>query len=341
MKNILVTGGAGFIGRHLVRALLKEGHRVHVVDDFSTGDREAFTELLIEHHTQLSFDEMDVCSTEKDVCSTEKNDWYFGYVFDEIYHLACPASPVAYQANPLKTIQTCYQGTLAVLKLAQADGARVLIASTSEVYGDPLEHPQCEHYQGNVSTTGPRACYDEGKRVAETLASLFAKGAGVSVKIARIFNTYGPGMMVQDGRVVSEFITRLLLEKSISVHGGNQTRSFCYVDDMVRGLIALMASPGNEPVNLGNPAEEITMTDLLMLLADELEIVPLVKFGVRRVDDPFTRQPDILRARLLLDWEPRVRLIEGLRLTISDFRERLRIEEKSREKVVANSGISS
>jgi UDP-glucuronate decarboxylase len=309
-KRILITGGAGFLGSHLSDRLIGDGHEVVCLDSFFTGSRANIEHLL--GHPRFELIRHDV----QQALTME---------VDEIYHLACPASPVHYQRNPVRTIRTAVEGTLNLLEVAREAKARILIASTSEIYGDPLEHPQRETYWGNVNPIGPRACYDEGKRCAESLAVAYAAQFGVEVRIARIFNTYGPRVGENDGRVVSSFVVLALLNQPLTVFGdGRQTRSFCYVSDLIEGLVRLMASEhGNDPVNLGNP-RETTMLELAALVkrlsGSKSEIVhrPLPK------DDPTRRRPDISRARELLgNWEPKVGLEEGLLATITDFRSRL------------------
>jgi UDP-glucuronate decarboxylase len=307
----LVTGGAGFIGSHLCNRLIREGQEVLCMDNLFTGRRENIQHLL--GHPRFEFDRHDV------------NERFMMEV-DHVYHLACPASPIHYQRNPVHTIRTCVQGTLHALELAREVGARLFIASTSEVYGDPAVHPQQESYWGNVNPIGPRACYDEGKRCAEALAVSFARQYGVEVRIARIFNTYGSRMHEHDGRVVSNFAVQALRNEAITLYGdGSQTRSFCYVDDLLEGVVSLMrldAEAAATPVNLGNPHETTIrkMAELIRELAgSSSEIVqrPLP------VDDPVRRRPDIERARQLLDWEPQTSLREGLNAVVQDFRMRL------------------
>ncbi len=311
-KTILVTGGAGFIGSHLAQRLFDAGHRVIVLDNFYTGRLENFgsryREMLLSGRFEvIRHDVVEPITLE----------------VEQVYHLACPASPVHYQHNPVKTLKTNVLGTYHMLGLAKRVGARILLASTSEVYGDPQVHPQPESYWGNVNPNGVRSCYDEGKRVAETLACDYHREHGVEIRIARIFNTYGPRMSVNDGRVVSNFICQALRGQPITLFGdGTQTRSFCYVSDLVDGLIALMASDVCEPVNLGND-RELTMIDLARtlerLLGDKLTLEhhPLPQ------DDPVRRQPDLQRARTLLGYEPRVSLEDGLAETIEYFRDEL------------------
>jgi UDP-glucuronate decarboxylase len=305
-QRILVTGGSGFIGSHLCRRLLDMGHEVLVVDNFYSSTRRNVAGLLGEPRFELM-----------------RHDVTFPlYVeVDQIYHLACPASPVYYQRDPVQTTKTCVHGSINMLGLAKRLGARVLLASTSEVYGDPAVHPQVESYWGNVNPTGIRSCYDEGKRCAETLFFDYWRQHQLPVKVARIFNTYGPNMLPDDGRVVSSFVVSALRGEPLTVFGdGSQTRSFCYVDDMVDGLIRLMNSPTEVtgPVNLGNPGE-FTMLELakkVLALAGSdspIEHHPLPS------DDPVRRRPDITRARELLGWQPAVPLDDGLAKTIAYF----------------------
>jgi UDP-glucuronate decarboxylase len=308
-KRILVTGGAGFVGSHLSARLIAEGAQVICLDNFFTGTRENVAPLL--GHPRFELVRHDV----EQPLSLE---------VDEIYHLACPASPIHYQRNPVRTVRTAVQGTLNLLDVARESSARILIASTSEIYGDPAMHPQPEGYWGNVNPIGPRACYDEGKRCAEALAVSYARQYGTEVRIARIFNTYGPRLHQADGRVVSNFIVQALSGEPLTVYGdGSQTRSFCYVTDLLEGFLRLMASPhGPEPVNLGNP-RETTMLELATLVRTLTRSPsPIVKAPLPQ-DDPARRRPDISRARELLGWEPRVTLEEGLRETIGYFRDLL------------------
>jgi UDP-glucuronate decarboxylase len=310
VQRILVTGGSGFIGSHLCRRLLAQGHDVLVVDNFSSSSRHNVLDLLGEPRFELI-----------------RHDVTFPlYVeVDQIYHLACPASPVFYQKDPVQTTKTCVHGSINMLGLARRLGAPILLASTSEVYGDPEVHPQPESYWGNVNPVGVRSCYDEGKRCAETLFFDYHRQHGLPVKVARIFNTYGPSMQPDDGRVVSNFIVQALRGEPLTVFGdGAQTRSFCYVDDLVTGLIALMGAPAGVigPVNLGNPAE-FTMVDLArQVLALTGSTAPL-EYRPLPADDPARRRPDISRARQLLGWEPEIDLADGLKLTVEFFREAL------------------
>src|SRR5450432_508989 len=309
-KRVLVTGGAGFLGSHLCDRLMEAGHEVVCLDNFFTGSRANIEHLLDNHSFELlRHDITDPLTIE----------------VDQVFHLACPASPIHYQRNPVRTIRTAVQGTLNCLDLAREAHARILIASTSECYGDPTEHPQKESYWGNVNPIGPRACYDEGKRCAEALAVSYARQYGVEVRIARIFNTYGPRMHENDGRVVSNFTVQALRGEPITIYGeGKQTRSFCYVSDLIEGFLRLMASPhGADPVNLGNPRETTVLE-----LAEMIKRLAGSKSGIIRAplpqDDPTRRNPDISRARALLGgWEPLVALQTGIAATVSDFQKRL------------------
>ena len=308
--RILVTGGAGFIGSHLCERLVARGDHVICLDNFFTGSRDNVAHLMGQPAFRL---------VEHDVCSPLLVD------VDRIFNLACPASPIHYQVDPMKTVQTNVMGTLNMLEIARKMGARILQASTSEVYGDPAVHPQTEAYWGNVNPIGPRACYDEGKRVAETLMSDYHRQAGVDIRIARIFNTYGPRMAENDGRVVSNFILQALRGERLTIYGtGLQTRSFCYVDDLVEGLLRLMDTESfHEPVNLGNPGE-FTMRELAEMVARFCDVKADIEYCPLPQDDPVQRRPDIARARQLLDWAPTIPLEDGLRRTVADFQERLR-----------------
>ena len=306
-KTILVTGGAGFIGSHLCERLLADGHDVICGDSFFTGTKENIRHLLSHDHFELiRHDIVDPCFVE----------------VDQIYNMACPGSPVQYQINPIKTIKTSTLGMGNLLGLAKRVKARILQASTSEVYGDATEHPQKESYWGNVNPVGPRSCYDEGKRVAEALCMSYHRQNGVDVRIARIFNTYGPRTHPGDGRVVSNFVVQALKGEPITVYGdGAQTRSFCYVDDLVEGLIRLMEKDDFVgPVNLGNPAE-ITIRALAERIVALTESSSPIVYRPLPVDDPRKRKPDISLAKQVLGWEPRVLLEDGLRKTIAYFRE--------------------
>jgi UDP-glucuronate decarboxylase len=309
-RRILVTGGSGFLGSHLCERLVKEGNEVVCLDNFFTGSRSNIEPLLDDHRFEL---------VRHDVTEPLTLE------VDEVYHLACPASPIHYQRNPVRTIRTAVEGTLNMLDLAREVKARIMIASTSEVYGDPVEHPQRESYWGNVNPIGPRACYDEGKRCAEALAVSYARQYAVEVRIARIFNTYGPRMHENDGRVVSNFTVQALRGEPITLYGeGLQTRSFCYASDLIEGFIRLMASPhGADPVNLGNP-REITVRELADMTKRLAHSKSEIVHAPLPTDDPTRRKPDISRASELLGgWAPRVPLEEGLTATIEDFRKRL------------------
>ena len=302
----LVTGGAGFIGSNLCRRLLKDGHNVACLDDLSTGKYRNIEEL--EKNANFEFFKHDLTKP------------FFPEKIDSIFNLACPASPVHYQYNPIRTLK---MGTLAmynVLGMAARLKVPILQASTSEIYGDPSEHPQKESYLGNVNPIGPRACYDEGKRVAEALCIAYESYNGVQIRIARIFNTYGPYMDPKDGRVVSNFIVQALKNKPLTVYGdGLQTRSFCFVEDLVDGLIKLMESSYKRPVNLGNP-DEYNMLEFAKLVKDKISSESEIVFHDLPVDDPKKRCPDISIAKKELDWYPKIALDEGIEKTIGWYR---------------------
>lgn len=310
--RILVTGGAGFIGSHLCDRLIAEGHEVICVDNLFTGSKDNIKQLIDNPH--FKFIEHDIVEP-----------LFIDEAIDQIYNLASPASPIHYQNNPVHTTKTSTVGVINMLGLAHKHGARILQASTSEVYGDPEAHPQAEEYHGNVSFTGPRACYDEGKRVSETLCFDYHRMHGMEIKVVRIFNTYGPRMAFDDGRVISNFITQALKGKPLTVYGdGTQTRSFCYVDDLVDGLIKMMNSEKNitGPINLGNPGEKsmLEMAEkIIALTGSSSKIV----YKDLPIDDPRRRCPDITKAQKMLGWTPRVELEEGLKKTIADFKTRL------------------
>ncbi|KAJ8636863.1 hypothetical protein MRB53_011130 [Persea americana] len=312
--RILVTGGAGFIGSHLVDKLMEnEKNEVIVVDNFFTGSKDNLRKWI--GHPRFELIRHDV--TEPLLVEV-----------DQIYHLACPASPIFYKYNPVKTIKTNVIGTLNMLGLAKRVGARILLTSTSEVYGDPLEHPQKEEYWGNVNPIGVRSCYDEGKRVAETLMFDYHRQHGIEIRIARIFNTYGPRMNIDDGRVVSNFIAQALRGESLTVQApGTQTRSFCYVSDMVDGLIRLMEGDNTGPINIGNPGE-FTMMELAETVKELIDPAVPLKIVENTPDDPRQRKPDITKAKEQLGWEPKVKLREGLPLMEEDFRQRLGVPRK-------------
>jgi UDP-glucuronate decarboxylase len=307
MKKILVTGGAGFIGSHLCEKLVEEEHHVLCVDNYFTGSKKNIEKLLDRKNFEI---------IRQDICIPL-------YVeVDEIYNLACPASPIWYQKDPIQTMKTSVIGAFNMLGLAKRTGAKILQASTSEVYGDPLVHPQPETYWGNVNPIGTRSCYDEGKRSAETLFFDYNRQHGVRTKVMRIFNTYGPRMDPYDGRVVSNFIVQALQNQPITIYGdGTQTRSFCYVDDNVRGMMSLMNSNDdiNGPINIGNPGE-FTMLQLAGLVTKMTNSKsPIVKMPLPK-DDPKQRKPNIELAKELLDWEPSIKLENGLIKTIEYFR---------------------
>ena len=312
MKRILVTGGAGFVGSHLCEKLLEEGNEVLCLDNFFTGAKKNIIHLLENRYFEL---------IRHDITSP-----FFAEI-DEIYNLACPASPVSYQVNPIKTVKTSVMGSVNLLGLAKRTGAKILQASTSEIYGDPIIHPQDEKYWGNVNPIGPRACYDEGKRCAETLFMSYYHQNKVRIKIARIFNTFGPNMMMEDGRVISNFIVQALKNEDITVYGdGKQTRSFQYIDDLVDGLIILM-NTGDEftgPVNIGNP-KEMTILDIAHTIIRLTGSSSSISFNPMPTDDPMQRQPDISLAIKVLGWNPTTSLNDGLEKTIDYFRKEMNI----------------
>ena len=306
-KKIMVTGGAGFLGSHLCERLLNDGHDVLCVDNFYTGSKDNIAHLL----GNPCFEMM-------------RHDVTFPlYVeVDEIYNLACPASPVHYQSDPVQTTKTSVHGAINMLGLAKRTGAKIFQASTSEVYGDPEIHPQPETYNGNVNPIGPRSCYDEGKRCAETLFFDYHRQHGMEIRVVRIFNTYGPNMHPNDGRVVSNFIVQALEGKPITLYGdGTQTRSFCYVDDLIEGFVRFMNAPDGftGPVNLGNPGE-FTIRQLAELVIAKTGAKSELEFHPLPADDPTQRKPDITLARGRLDWEPTISLDEGLDKTIAYFK---------------------
>ena len=308
MIKTLVTGGAGFIGSHLCEKLLGMGRKVICLDNMFTGTYDNISSFFM--NPDFEFINADVIHMiQLDV--------------DEIYNLACPASPIQYQYDPIMTTKTSFLGALNVLELAKRNGAKVLQASTSEIYGDPLVHPQTEDYRGNVNTTGPRSCYDEGKRVAESLFYDCRRMHGVDAKIIRIFNTYGPHMLEKDGRVVSNLIMQALDNRPITIYGnGLQTRSFCYVDDLVNGMIAMMETPDFwGPVNLGNP-QEMTILDLAEMIICKTRSRSIIQYKDLPIDDPVKRKPDITLAIQKLNWKPEVSIEEGLDKTIEYFRKK-------------------
>ena len=305
--RVLVSGGAGFIGSHLCERLLADGFDVLCVDNFYSSTRDNIAHLLDDPRFEII-----------------RHDVTFPLFVevDQIFHLACPASPVHYQRDPVQTTKTAVHGSINMLGLAKRTGARILLTSTSEVYGDPLVHPQSEDYWGNVNPIGPRACYDEGKRAAETLFFDYHRQHGLDIKVARLFNTYGPRMHPNDGRVVSNFVVSALKEESLTVYGdGSQTRSFCYISDLIEGLLALMNSSPDVtgPINLGNPGE-FTIAELADLVIEMTDTSAGVTYLPLPTDDPTRRQPDITRANEQLQWSPTVSLREGLMPTIEYFR---------------------
>ena len=310
-RKILVTGGAGFLGSHLCDRLLADDCEVLCVDNYFSGAKQNIQHMLGHPNFDL-----------------KRHDVTFPlYVeVDQIYHLACPASPVHYQLDPVQTVKTNVHGTINILGLAKRTRARVLQASTSEVYGDPEEHPQSEGYWGRVNPIGPRACYDEGKRCAETLFFDYQRQHRLEIKVARIFNTFGPRMRADDGRVVSNFIVQALRDEPLTIYGdGTQTRSFCYVDDLIDGLLKLMSTPldFSGPVNLGNPGE-FTVGELAEKIIDLVGSKSTLSYHPLPDDDPVQRRPDITLAGTVLDWQPTISLEEGLKKTISYFKEIIR-----------------
>ena len=307
--RILVTGGAGFIGSHLIDRLMNDGHEVICLDNFYTGNKHNLLKWLDNPYFEM---------IRHDITEPIRLE------VDQIYHLACPASPVHYQYNPIKTVKTNVIGTLNMLGLAKRVKARFLLASTSEVYGDPEVHPQIEEYRGSVNTIGIRSCYDEGKRIAETLAFDYYRENKVEIRVARIFNTYGPRMLENDGRVVSNFVAQALQGIPLTVYGeGQQTRSFCYVSDLVDGLMRLMNGEHTGPINLGNP-DEYTILELAQAVQNLINPDAKIKFEPLPADDPRRRRPDITKAKTLLNWEPTIPLQEGLKRMIEDFRQRVK-----------------
>ena len=307
-KRVLVTGGAGFLGSHLCDRLLEDGHDVVCLDNLYTGSKDNIRHLL--GNPYFEFIRHDITQPVYIEC-------------DQIYNLACPASPVWYQKDPIYTIKTCLYGAMNTLGLAKRTGARILQASTSEIYGDPDVHPQPEGYRGNVNTIGPRSCYDEGKRAAETLFFDYNRMHGTDIKVMRIFNTYGPRMDIGDGRVVSNFIVQALRNEDITIYGdGSQTRSFCYVDDLIEGMVRLMNSRNGftGPVNIGNPGE-FTIKKLAEITIDQTRSKSKLVYKDLPLDDPAQRKPDISMAKKELDWEPDIHLLDGIRRTAAYFKD--------------------
>jgi len=304
-KTILVTGGAGFIGSHLCKRLLNENHYVICLDNLFTGTLKNIEKF--ENNNNFEFVNHDITKP------------YYRDNIDEIYNLACPASPIHYQSNPIKTVKTCTIGVINMLGLAKKNNAKILQASTSEVYGDPEIHPQKEDYNGNVNTLGYRSCYDEGKRCAETLFMDYKREHNINIRIVRIFNTYGPNMKKNDGRVVSNFILQALKGEDITVYGdGSQTRSFQFIDDLVEGLLKMMNSDSVGPINLGNPIE-LSMKDLATMVIRLTNSSSSIIYKELPKDDPKRRRPDISLAKSLLDWNPVIDLETGLQKTINYF----------------------
>ena len=314
MGHVLLAGGAGFIGSHLADRLLERGDTVVVVDDLSTGTR---------RHPDVHVDDDRYTFVQHDIIEPGLAAAVGHEPFDAVLNLASPASPPAYLARPIETLDTGSIGTRALLEIARRDSARFLLASTSEVYGDPLEHPQVESYWGNVNPVGERSVYDEAKRFAEALTAAYARAHGLEVRIARIFNTYGPRMQVDDGRVVTNFVHQSLTGQPLTLYGdGTQTRSFCYVDDEVTGLLALLDSDIGAPVNIGNP-HEVTMRELAELVLELTGSESPVVFQPLPIDDPRVRRPDISLARRVLGWEPEIELRDGLSRMIAHHRAEL------------------
>lgn len=310
-NRVLVTGGAGFVGSHLCDYLVNRGDHVICMDSFFTGSKENIKHLIGKENFEL---------IRHDVVEPILLE------VDQIYHLACPASPIHYKYNPIKTTKTSVLGTMNMLGLAKRTRARFLISSTSEVYGDPLEHPQTEEYWGNVNCLGERACYDEGKRVAETLTMDYNREHNLEVRIIRIFNTYGPRMALDDGRVVSNFLSQALKGEPLTVYGdGKQTRSFQYVSDLIAGMVAVMDNDEHiGPFNIGNPGE-FTMIELAQKVIETAAPKAQIVYKENTADDPKCRRPDISKAKKLLGWEPQVQLAQGLELMVSDFKKRLNL----------------
>ena len=307
-KRNLITGGNGFLGSHLAKKLIKNGEEVISIDNFFTGTKKNTEELFTHPNFEL---------IRHDVTEPIKIE------VDKIWHLACPASPIHYQFNPIKTTKTSFMGTYNMLGLAKRVGAKFLLASTSEIYGDPEEHPQTESYKGSVNTIGIRSCYDEGKRISETLCADYQRIHGVDVRIMRIFNTYGPNMRSDDGRVISNFIVQALRNEKLTIYGdGSQTRSFCYVDDLINGMIKLMESSYINPINIGNPTE-FTIKELALLIKDLINPKLEIVYKELPEDDPRQRKPSIALAKELLNWEPEIQLKDGLIKTIDWFKNNL------------------
>ena len=308
-KVNLVTGGTGFLGSHLIEYLLRTGEEVISLDNNYTGNKKNISNFL--NNPRFEFIKHDITLP----IYLEVN---------RIWHLACPASPIHYQANPIKTAKTNFLGTLNMLGLAKRVGARILLASTSEVYGDPEQHPQNERYKGSVNPIGIRSCYDEGKRIAETLCFDYKRMHGTDIRVMRIFNTYGPRMNLEDGRVVSNFIVQALKNENLTIYGdGSQTRSFCYVDDLIDGMVKLMNGSHNGPINIGNP-DEFTIKELAKIVIEKINPNLQISYSPLPKDDPLQRKPDISLANKVLEWEPKVNIAEGLNKTIPWFKEEIK-----------------
>ena len=308
-KVNLVTGGTGFLGSHLIEYLLRTGEEVISLDNNYTGNKKNISKFL--NNPRFEFIKHDITLP----IYLEVN---------RIWHLACPASPIHYQANPIKTAKTNFLGTLNMLGLAKRVGARILLASTSEVYGDPEQHPQNERYKGSVNPIGIRSCYDEGKRIAETLCFDYKRMHGTDIRVMRIFNTYGPRMNLEDGRVVSNFIVQALKNENLTIYGdGSQTRSFCYVDDLIDGMVKLMNGSHNGPINIGNP-DEFTIKELAKIVIEKINPNLQISYSPLPQDDPLQRKPDISLANKVLEWEPKVNIAEGLNKTIPWFKEEIK-----------------
>lgn len=309
-KIILITGGAGFLGRHLCKKLLDEPfNKIICLDNLITGSYSNIEEFI--DNPNFEFINYDI-----------KNELFFPHI-DEIYHLACIASPDKYKIYSIETLSTCFEGTKNVLELAKKHKAKILFTSTSEIYGDPMVHPQIEEYYGNVNTVGERSCYDEGKRVAETLLYEYRKKFNLDTKIVRLFNTYGPYMSLQDGRIITNFINQILQNKELIIYGdGNQTRSFCYVDDMIYGIIKMMESNQSGPINLGNPYCEFTINKLVEIFEEICEKKLKVKYIDFTENDPKIRKPNIEKASHYLKFDPQINIYEGIAKTIKYFNSR-------------------
>ena len=306
-KIILITGGAGFLGHHLCKKLLKyTSNKIICLDNLITGSYSNIEEFI--NNPNFEFIHFDII-----------NELFFSHI-DEIYHLACIASPDKYKQYSIETLSTCFQGTKNVLELAKKHKAKILFTSTSEIYGDPLIHPQVEEYFGNVNTVGERSCYDEGKRVAETLLYEYRKKFNLDCKIVRLFNTYGPYMSLNDGRIITNFINQIIQEKELIIYGdGNQTRSFCYVDDMIDGIIKVMDSNQSGPINLGNPYCEFSINELVQIFEKVLDKKLMVKYIDFTENDPKMRKPDIEKAKKFVNFNPQIDILEGIIMTMKYF----------------------